>query len=237
MFERTELLLKKEGLESLKNSTVLVIGVGGVGSIAVESLARSGVGKIKIVDNDTIALSNLNRQVQTHMNNVGMSKVHEMVKHIHRINPDIELEAFEMFYDKRKTELFEGVDFVIDAIDTLSSKVDLIEYCITNNIPFISSLGMGNRLDPTQVTLTTLDKTTYDPLAKVLRKMARDKHLNLKKIPVVFSLEQPIVQNVIVKEDGVTRKQKMPPASMFLVPPAAGLTCAYYCIEHLCKED
>lgn len=237
MFERTELLLGKDGLESLKRSSVLVIGVGGVGSIAVESLARSGVGKIRIVDNDTIALSNLNRQVQTNMSNVGESKVFEMVNHIKRINPDIEIEAIETFYDKSITHIFEDIDFVIDAIDTVTSKVDLIEECLTRKIPFISSLGMGNRIDPTKIEVTTLDKTSYDPLAKVLRKMCKDKHLNLRKIKVAFSSEQPITQNIIINEGGVTRKQKMPPASMFLVPPTAGLTCASYCIQYLIEHN
>lgn len=237
MFERTALLLKDEGLEKLKASTVLVIGVGGVGSIATEALARSGVGKIVIVDNDTIDISNLNRQVQTNMGNVGKSKVHEMVKHIHRINPNINIEAHEMFFSKDVDYIFDEVDFVIDAIDTLSSKCDLIEICLDRKIPFISSLGMGNRIDPTKVIQTSLEKTSYDPLAKVLRKMARDRHLDLRKIPVVFSLEEPITQNKIIKEDGVTRKQKMPPASMFLVPPTAGLTCAAYCIQFLVNKD
>ncbi len=233
MFERTQLLLGKEGLEALKRSKVLVIGVGGVGSIAVESLARSGVGEIVIVDKDTIDLSNLNRQVQTNYSNIGKSKVFEMVNHIKRINPEIKITAYETFYDKDVEYIFEGVDFVIDAIDTLSSKADLIEYCIKHEIKFISSLGMGNRTDPTKVIQTNLEKTTYDPLAKILRKMCRDKRLNLKKIPVVFSTEQPITQTVIVNEDGTTRKQKMPPASMFVVPPTAGLTCAAYCMDTL----
>lgn len=237
MFGRTALLLQEEGLKKLQRSKVLVIGVGGVGSIAVESLARSGVGEIVIVDNDTIDVSNLNRQVQTNMSNVGKSKVIEMVNHIHRINEDINITAHELFFSKDVDYIFEGVDFVIDAIDTLTSKCDLIELCLQKEIPFISSLGMGNRIDPTQVIATTLDKTSYDPLAKILRKMARDRHLDLKKIPVAFSLEQPITQNKILKEDGVTRKQKMPPASMFLVPPASGLTCAAECIQYLVSKD
>ncbi len=236
MFERTQLLLGEESLEKLQNSTVLVIGVGGVGSIAVEALARSGVGKIKIVDNDTIALSNLNRQVQTNMSNVNKSKVQEMVKHVKRINEDIDIEYYEMFFDENSTHIFEGVDFVIDAIDTLCSKVELIKHCLDNDIPFISSLGMGNRIDPTKVMITTLDKTSYDPLAKTLRKMCRDLRLNLKKINVTFSTEQPITQTQIINEDGLTRKQKMPPASMFLVPPASGLACVYYCITQLINE-
>ena len=236
MFERTSLLLGEDGLEKLQKSKVLVIGVGGVGSIAVEALARSGISEIVIVDNDTIALSNLNRQVQTNMANVGKSKVLEMVNHIKRINPEINIVAHEIFFDKDVDDIFEGVDFVIDAIDTLGSKADLIEKCMNLNIPFISSLGMGNKIDPTKVEQTTLDKTSYDPVAKILRKMCRDRHLELKKVPVVFTSEKPIVQNKIVNENGETRKQKMPPASMFLVPPTAGLACAAYCIQFLVNK-
>ncbi len=237
MFERTKLLLSEEGFNKLAKSKVLVVGVGGVGSIAVEALARSGVNEIVIVDNDTIALSNLNRQVQTNYQNVGKSKVNEMVKHIKNISPDINIVGHELFYDQSVTHIFEGVDFVIDAIDTLCSKVELIETCLDMGIPFISSLGMGNRVDPTKVSVTTLDKTSYDPLAKVLRKMCRDKHINLRKVKVTFSSEQPIVQKQIVNSDGATRKQKMPPASMFFVPPASGLACAAECIQYLVDKD
>lgn len=237
MFERTKLLLSDAGFNVLSESTVLVVGVGGVGSIAVESLARSGVGKIVIVDNDTIALSNLNRQVQTNYQNVGKSKVYEMVNYVKAINPDVNIEAHELFFDETVDHIFEGIDFVIDAIDTLTSKFELIKKCLNLDIPFISSLGMGNRTDPTKLITTTLDKTSYCPLAKVLRKMAKDERINPKKINVVFSTEQPITQNTIINDNGVTRKQKMPPASMFIVPPASGLVCVAYCIDYLLKKN
>ncbi|NLY62716.1 MAG: tRNA threonylcarbamoyladenosine dehydratase [Erysipelothrix sp.] len=233
MFERTKLLLSEESFNILSNSTVLVVGVGGVGSIAVEALARSGVGKINIVDNDTIALSNLNRQVQTNYQNVGKSKVFEMVNYVKSIHPDIDIEGYELFFDKSVDEIFAGVDFVIDAIDTVCNKFELIEKCHELKIPMISSLAMGNRTDPTQLVITSLDKTSYDPLAKVLRKMAKEKRMNTRKIKVVFSKEQPMVQKQVINAEGLTRKQKMPPASMFIVPPASGLACVSYCIDYL----
>lgn len=235
MFERTKLLIGNDGFNKIKDATVLVVGVGGVGSICVESLARSGVGKIIVVDGDTIDITNINRQIQTNVNNLNKSKALEMVKHIKAISEEIDISCHNIFFDKNHSEIFEGVDFVVDAIDTITNKIDLIEICLDKNIPFISSMGMGNRLDPSSVFETTLDKTEYDPLAKILRKMARDKNIDLKKVNVVFSNERPIVQNKIIDKDGETRKQKMPPASMLLVPPAAGLLCASICIRYLIK--
>lgn len=235
MFERTKLLIGNDGFKKIKDATVLVVGVGGVGSICVESLARSGVGKIIVVDGDTIDITNINRQLQTNINNLNKSKALEMVKHIKSISEDIDIICHDLFFDKSHTEIFEGVDFVVDAIDTITSKIDLIEICLDKNIPFISSMGMGNRLDPSSVFETTLDKTEYDPLAKTLRKMARDRFIDLKKIKVVFSNERPIVQNKVIDEEGETRKQKMPPASMLLVPPAAGLLCASICMRYLIR--
>ncbi len=237
MFERTKLLIGDKGLDNLLNSSVLVLGVGGVGGIAAESLARSGVRKLVLVDGDIIDESNLNRQIQTQRDNIGKSKVVEMKKRLLAINPDIEIEIFEMFYDKDKNYILDNVDFVVDAIDTLSSKIDLYEYCLHNNIEFISSMGMGNRLDPSKVLVSTLAKTNYDPLAKILRKMARDRHLDLRLINVVFSSEIPIKQNTIINDNAEVRKRKMPPASMFLVPPAAGLNCASYCINYLINRS
>lgn len=235
MFERTKLMIGEDGFNKIQVATVLVLGAGGVGSICIESLARSGVGKIIIVDGDKIDSTNLNRQLQTNENNLNKSKASAMVKHIKRISQDIDITYHDLFFNKQHFDIFDGVDYVIDAIDTISSKMDLIEICLDRNIAFISSMGMGNRLDPSQVFQTTLDKTEYDPLAKILRKMARDKNVDLKKVRVVFSSERPITQNKIIDKDGETRKQKMPPASMLLVPPAAGLLCASICIRDLIK--
>lgn len=235
MFERTKLLIGEDGFNKLQAATVLVVGVGGVGSICVESLARSGVKNLKIVDGDNIDVTNLNRQIQCTEHNIGKSKVFEMKKHIININSGVKVEAFDVFFDKDQSHIFDDVDYVIDAIDTISSKMDLINICLERNIPFISSMGMGNRLDPSKVYETTLDKTEYDPVAKILRKMARDNRVDLKKIKVAFSSEQPMVQTKIVNKDGQTRKEKMPPASMLLVPPASGLLCASVCIRHLIK--
>ena len=235
MFERTKLLIGEDGFNKIRKATVLVVGIGGVGSICVEALARSGVKNIVVVDGDVIDVTNINRQLQTNENNIGKSKVLEMIKHVKSISKDINITGYDVFFDKDQSHIFDNVDYVIDAIDTISSKMDLINICLEKGLPFISSMGMGNRLDPSKVYETTLDKTEYDPVARILRKMARDNKLDLKKIRVVFSSEQPIVQNRVINKDGDTRKERIPPASMLLVPPAAGLLCASICIRDLIK--
>lgn len=233
-YERIELMLGSEALAKLQNSCVLVVGVGGVGSFSAESLARSGVGKLILVDGDTIDSSNMNRQIMAIEETVGNVKAEEMKKRIHSYNKDCEVEVIQTFYDHTVNELIfhDKIDFVIDAIDTITSKMDLIEACIERNIPFISSTGMANRLDPSLIEVMDLSKTTYDPLAKVMRRLAKERRIK-GKIPVVCSREQPMVQTKIVNEDGLTRKQKMPPASMIFVPASAGLLCASYALSKL----
>lgn len=233
---RLESLIGAEALTKLKNSCVLVVGVGGVGSFAAEALARSFIGKIILLDMDTVAESNLNRQLLATLDTIGMPKVEVMKQRIAKINPECEVVALQEFYRKDNETCFEGqVDFVVDAIDTLTSKMDLIESCAERGIPFISSLGMGNRLDPTKITITTLDKTSYDPLAKALRTLVKKRGFK-KKIPVLFSSEQPIRKTVIINENGETRKEKLPPSSSAFVPSAAGLAAASYVVRKLIEE-
>lgn len=236
MHERTRLLVGEENFKKLQSSTAMIVGVGGVGSIAAESLARSGIKKLVLIDGDDIDITNLNRQIQTNQYNIGESKVKAMADHLHRINPEIIIDCHQMFFDGSSEELFEDVDFVVDAIDTITHKMDLIEICLNKEIPFVSSMGMGNRLDPSQVFETTLDKTSHDAIARIMRGMARKRNIDMKKVPVVLTKEEPIIQYKIVNEDGETRKEKQPPASMLLVPPAAGLMCASICIRTLISE-
>lgn len=230
-YERTALLLGEENLDKLKNSTVMVVGVGGVGSYACEALARSGVGRLILIDKDDVSLSNLNRQIIANYNTVGLSKVDVMKDRILSYNPNCEVIGFKEFYSKDLTSIWEyKIDVVIDAIDTMTSKMDLIEECAIRKIPCISSMGMANRLDPTKVIVTTLDKTTNDPVAKVMRELVKKRRFN-KKVVVAFSEEVPIKQNQIINEEGNTRKDRIPPSSMIFVPASAGLACAYYAIE------
>lgn len=232
--ERTALLLGNTAIKSLKESTVLVVGVGGVGSYCIEALARCGVGKLILVDGDQVAPSNLNRQIHATYQTIDQDKTTVMKERILSYQKDCEVKCHTMFYDHTKQEeLFqEPIDFVVDAIDTISSKLDLIAYCLEHKIPFISSLGMANRLDPTCVTVTELMKTTYDPLAKVMRNQVRKRGIR-GKIPVVYSTEHPTTQTIVINEAGKTRKEKMPPASSPFVPAAAGLACASYVVRSL----
>lgn len=235
--KRVELLVGKEGIEKLKRSTVLVVGVGGVGSYAAEALARSGVGKLILVDADRIATSNLNRQIMANEKTIGQDKCEAMKERILSYRADCEVICIPRFFDKRCEELLDAfeLDYVIDAIDTITSKMDLIQMCAYRKIPCISSLGMANRLDPSCLEITTLDKTTMDPLAKALRQLAK-KRSYTRKIRVVFSKEQPIKQNVIVDEKGLTRKEQIPPSSMIFVPAAAGLLLGSFVTRELIKK-
>lgn len=231
---RTKLLLGEEGVAVLKARTVCVLGIGGVGSFCVEALARSGIGKLILVDGDVVAPSNLNRQLIATYQTIGKPKSEAMKERILQYRNDVEIRCVQHFYDASLNEaLFcEPIDFVVDAIDTLSSKRDCIEYCLLHQLPFISSMGMANRLDPSKLTILDLMKTTYDPLAKVMRTMMR-RSLVKGKIPVVCSLEPPIRQTRIINEAGKTRKEQMPPASSSFVPAAAGLICASYAVRTL----
>ncbi len=224
--ERVELLVQEEGIKKLKEACVMIIGVGGVGSYAAEALARSGVGHLILVDHDEVAESNLNRQVHATYQTIGKKKTSCMRERIALFNPDCKVEEISSFFSKELLSIFDRkIDYVIDAIDTVTSKLDCIECCHELNIPCISSLGMANRFDPSQIEVTVLSKTTYDPLAKACRNLAKQRKIRYK-IPVVFSKEQPVKQNQEINEGGKTRKERIPPASTVFVPAAAGLTCA-----------
>ncbi len=231
--ERVELLVKEEGIQALKNACVMIIGVGGVGSYAAEALARSGVGHLILVDHDVIAESNLNRQVHATYQTVGKKKTSSMKKRIHLYHPECVVEEVDQFFSRELFSIFNRkIDYVIDAIDTVTSKVDCIELCHELKIPCISSLGMANRLDPTQIEVTTLDKTSYDPLAKACRNLVKQRKIRYK-IPVVFSREEPIKQNTEMNKEGKTRKERIPPASVIFVPAASGLACASVVVRSL----
>ena len=235
--QRMELLVGEENLAKIQNASIMIVGVGGVGSYAAEAFARSGVRKIILVDGDTVAMSNLNRQLHATYQTLGRSKTEVMKERINTYRKDCEVICKDMFYDETKNEelFIEPVDFVVDAIDTMTSKLALIKYCKEHKINFISSMGMANRMDPTCIQICDLMKTTYDPVAKIMRNLVRKNRIK-GKIPVVFSSEQPIIQTKIVNENGVTRKQKMPPASSPFVPSAAGLAIASYGIRQIISK-
>ncbi|MGZ4106026.1 MAG: tRNA threonylcarbamoyladenosine dehydratase, partial [Tumebacillaceae bacterium] len=191
-YSRTELVIGPEGLEKLWGSTVCVLGMGGVGSFAVEALARSGVGRLILVDKDTVDVTNINRQLPALTHTVGQEKVDLMMERVKQINPDIEVIPLKMFYlEETKESIFEyNPDYVVDAIDTISAKIHLIVECHKRNIPIISSMGAANKVDPTQFKVMDISKTKVDPIAKIIRRKLKDYNI-YKGVRVVCSMELP----------------------------------------------
>ncbi|SHE83700.1 tRNA threonylcarbamoyladenosine dehydratase [Caloramator proteoclasticus] len=223
-FSRTELLIGREALEKLKNSKVAVFGVGGVGSFAVEALARGGVGSLVLIDKDDICITNINRQIHATTKTVGRPKVEVMAERIKDINPSCQVITYKTFYNKDTAEelLKDDYDYVIDAIDTVSSKIDLVVRCKEKNIPIISSMGAGNKLDPTKFEVSDIYKTSVCPLAKVMRSELKKR--GVKDLKVVYSRETPIRRN---NNEQIEEKQrKQIPASISFVPSVVGLIIA-----------
>ncbi len=223
-FSRTELLLGVNGVERLKKSKLAVFGVGGVGSYAVEALARSGIGSITIIDNDEIALTNINRQLPAVHNTIGKLKVDVVAEHILQINPECSVKALPMFYCQEcadKIDLSE-YDYVIDAIDTVSAKLLLVEKCNKLGVKIISSMGAGNKLDPTRFEVADIYKTSVCPLAKVMRRELKAR--GIKKLKVVFSTEE--ARTPIPTGDEEKSSKRQIPGSVAFVPSVAGLIIA-----------
>lgn len=243
-FSRTELLLGKEGMEKLKSSRIAVFGVGGVGGYAVEALARSGIGEIDIIDDDLVCMTNINRQIIATFGTVGKAKVDVMEERIKSISPATKVIKYQEFYLPKSMDIdFSQFDYVIDAIDTVAAKLDIIEQCYKLNVPIISAMGCGNRLDPTKLVVTDIHKTEMDPLAKVIRKELRLR--GIKKLKVVYSTEKPLkpmeTEDISCNANcicpaGVERKctdRRSIPGSTSFVPPAAGLIIASEVVRDL----
>ncbi|MEK3791805.1 tRNA threonylcarbamoyladenosine dehydratase [Paenibacillus sp. FSL R7-0204] len=229
-FSRTELAIGPEGLEIMKNSTVAVLGIGGVGAMAAEALARTGIGRIILIDKDSVDITNINRQLHALTTTIGQNKTDLMVDRIKLINPECEAIALNMFYtEETYEELFKyKLDYVIDASDTIIYKIHLIKECLARKIPLISSMGAANKMDPTRFQVADISKTTMDPIARVIRTRLRKEGIK-KGVKVVFSTEKPVkpredVTEQIVPADAPDRrKAKQPPASTSFVPPVVGL--------------
>jgi tRNA A37 threonylcarbamoyladenosine dehydratase len=229
-FSRTELAIGPEGLAIMKNSTVAVLGIGGVGAMAVEALARTGIGRIILIDKDSVDITNINRQIHALTTTIGQNKTDLMVDRIKLINPDCEAIALNMFYtEETYEELFKyKPDYVIDASDTIIYKIHLIKECLTRKIPMISSMGAANKMDPTRFQVADISKTSMDPIARVIRTRLRKEGIK-KGVKVVFSTEKPVKPREDVTEQIVPanapdrRKAKQPPASNSFVPPVVGL--------------
>ncbi len=224
-FSRTELLIGKEGIEKLKNTTVMVLGVGGVGSHCIEALARCGVGKLILVDNDTVSLTNINRQAIAFHSTVGKYKTKVMEEQIKDICPETEVVTYETFVlPENMDEIFaEKPDYIIDAIDTVTAKLNLVEKAREYDIPIISSMGTGNKLHAELFEIADISKTSVCPLCKVMRRelKARD----IYHLKVLYSKEKPIdTSNRVTEEDKGMRRSL--PGSISFVPPVAGLLIA-----------
>ncbi|MDD2435264.1 MAG: tRNA threonylcarbamoyladenosine dehydratase [Bacilli bacterium] len=222
-FARLELLIDNK-INLIKDKTILILGIGGVGGYTVEALVRSGVGKIIIVDNDRVDITNLNRQIIATQETIGQAKVDVMEERIKSINPDCEVIKIQEFITKENMHLLfkEKIDYVVDACDTVLTKMELIKECLKRKIKFICSMGMGNKLDPTKLEIIDIRKTSYDPLARVIRKMISDEKIK-EKILVVCSREVPI------------KKSSKTIGSTSFVPATAGLLCAAYIINDIVR--
>lgn len=233
-FSRTELLIGKENLERLKSSHVAVFGIGGVGGYAVEALVRCGIGAIDIVDNDKVHITNLNRQIIATLSSIGKYKVDVAEERILDINPNCKVKKYKTFFTPESSLEFDfsQYDYVIDAIDTVSGKIELVMKCNETQTPIISSMGAGNKMHPEMFEISDIYKTSVCPLAKVMRQELKKR--GIKKLKVVYSKEPPIKREVDSNEKP---QGKQVPGSNSFVPSAAGLIIAGEVINSLLKES
>ena len=245
-FARFSMMVGEDGIEKLNNSRVIVFGVGGVGSYTVEALARAGVGHITMVDFDEISESNINRQLHSLRSTIGKSKIDVMKDRILDINPDCKVELVKrLVYDDIDEVLGNNkYDFVVDAIDVIGSKINLIEYCVKNNINIISSMGFGNKMHPEMVEIAKIKNTSVCPMARTIRSILKKK--GITNVPVAFSKEIPVQPNKseLFKEELPTEfrennkiPRKTTPGSNSFVPGTAGLVLASYVVRKLLEWD
>jgi tRNA A37 threonylcarbamoyladenosine dehydratase len=244
-FSRTELLLGKAGMEKLAQSRVAIFGIGGVGGYTVEALIRSGVGTVDLIDDDKICLTNINRQIYATRKTVGKYKVDVAAERIAEINPNAVVNTYKMFYTPETSAQFDfsNYDYVVDAIDTVTGKLELVENALKCNTPIISSMGAGNKLNPAAFEVTDIYKTSVCPLAKVMRRELKKR--GIKKLKVVYSKEQPITpiddmaiscRTNCICPPGTARKctqRRQVPGSTAFVPSVVGLIIAGEVIKDL----
>ena len=247
-FSRTQLLLGKEAMEKLHNSRVAVFGIGGVGGYTVEALARSGVGALDLIDDDKVCLTNLNRQIVATRKTVGQYKVDVAEERVHDIDPNIRVTTYKTFFTPETQDQFDFTqyDYVVDAVDTVTAKLEIIMRAKEAGVPVISCMGAGNKLDPTQFHVADIYKTTMCPLAKVMRRELKKR--GVKKLKVVYSTESPVkpLENMenscktgCVCPPGTTHKctdRRAIPGSISFVPSVAGLILAGEVIKDLIAE-
>ena len=229
-FSRTAFLLGEEGVEKLKKARVAIFGIGGVGGYVAEALARSGVGALDLIDKDAVSVSNINRQIIALHSTVGRKKTEVMAERVKDINPEIQVKTYDVFYLPETANEFDfsSYDYVVDAIDTVSSKIALVEQAKGANIPVISSMGAGNKLDPTAFEVSDIAKTSVCPLARVMRRELKKR--GIEHLKVVYSKEEPKASACVDEESG-----KAIPGSIAFVPSVVGLILAGEVIKDLAK--
>lgn len=232
---RTAMLFGEDGVEKLKNSRVAVFGIGGVGGHAAEALARAGIGALDLFDGDVVSESNINRQLIALHSTIGKYKAEVMAERIRDINPRANVIAHNLFYTAETADDFpiESYDYVIDAVDMVSAKLLLIEKAYAKNVPIVSSMGAGNKLDPTAFTVTDIYKTTMCPLAKVMRRELKLR--GIRKLKVVFSPEMPLTPLSFEEDATLAPQKRQTPGSVSFVPSVAGLILAGEVIKDLAK--
>ena len=230
IFSRTQNLIGNDNLKKLKNSKIAIFGLGGVGGYTTEALVRSGVGAVDIIDNDTIDLTNINRQIIATKSTVGQNKTDAFEKRLLEINPDVKITKHTLFFNQETSDNFDfkNYDYIVDAIDTVSAKIELILKAKEFNIPIISSMGTGNKLNPTELEVTDIYKTSVCPLARVMRYELKKR--GIKKLKVVYSKEEPIKPQSAEESNG-----RHIPASAPFVPACAGLIIASEVVKDIIK--
>lgn len=225
MFERLSLLIGEDNLNKIKEKTILIVGIGGVGGYTATSLVRSGVKNIIIIDYDIVDITNINRQIIAYHSTIGRKKVDVMEEMLLDINPSTNVIKYDLSLNSTNIcEIFDKykIDYIVDACDSISTKESIIEYSIENNIKLISSMGTGNKLDPTKLLITDIRKTSNDPIARIIRKWVKDHKIN-KKILVLCSTEVPIKVGRVVSSNS-------------FVPASAGLMITSYIVNDIIKE-
>ena len=228
-FTRLKYLIGQDKLDILANSKVAIFGLGGVGGNVVDALVRSGIGYFILVDNDVVSITNLNRQLIASLKTIGQDKVEVMKEHILNINPNAKVITYKNFILKEDSlpKELKDVDYVIDAIDTITAKLTIIEFCYKNNIKIISCMGTGNKLDPKMLEIVDISKTSVCPLAKVIRHELKKRNINHLK--VCYSKETPLKPNI-------PKNEKIVPGSSAFVPPVAGILIACEVIKELMEN-
>lgn len=239
-FERTEIIIGEENLEKLKKSKVVIFGIGGVGSYVLEALARVGIGNFILIDKDKIDITNINRQIIALHDTIGRSKVEVAKERVLNINPNANIEIFEEFFMPNSKDMFDKTaNYVIDAVDNVTAKIEIIKRAKEMGVPVISSMGTANKKEPGLFEITDISKTSVCPLARVMRKELKNR--NIKNVKVLYSKEEPIEQKEIMEhvcKDGICtiQKIKLPVGSISFVPSVAGLMIAGEVVKDIIGE-